>query len=330
MLLAGDIGGTNTRLALYGPDGPARLERTVANREFPDFEAALARFLAEASSTPPSAAALAVAGPVLGGRVRMTNIGWTLEEATLSRVLGGSPVRLLNDLEAAAYGVLHLQRDELRTLAEGAPPPRGNVAVIGAGTGLGEALLTWCGDSPIVIASEGGHADFAPHDATEFALLEWLRRSHPHASWEHVLSGPGLVSIYCFLRDSGRGDEPADLRARIDAAIEPALVITRSALAGEFPLCVRTLEIFVRAYGAEAGNLALKGMSLAGVYVTGGIAPDVLVGSWAQLFVRAFVDKGRYADLMRRIPVRVVLSEKASLVGACAVARRVGRPVRAA
>jgi glucokinase len=323
-ILAGDIGGTNTRLALYGPDGPARFERTMPNREFPHFDAALVRFLAEAGAQPPSAAALAVAGPVLDGRVRMTNIGWTLEETALSRVLGGCPVRLLNDLEAAGYGVLHLPADELRVLAEGTRPSRANVAIIGAGTGLGEALLTWCGNVPRVIASEGGHADFAPRDATEFALLEWLGRSHQHVSWEHVLSGPGLVWLYEFLRDTGRGEEPRALRARLDAAVEPALVITQSALAGEFPICVRTLEIFVRAYGAEAGNLALKGMTLAGVYVTGGIAPDVLVGPWAERFMRAFVDKGRYADLMRRIPVQVVLCEKAPLVGACAVARASG------
>jgi len=254
----------------------------------------------------------------------MTNIGWTLEEAPLSRELGGGPVRLLNDLEAAAYGVLHLPRDEFRVLAEGAGIRRGNLGVIGAGTGLGEALLTWCADVPLVIASEGGHADFAPHDATEFALVEWLGRSHTHVSWEHVLSGPGILWLYEFLRDTGRGDEPPELRARIQAALEPAMVITRSALAAEFPICVRALEIFVRAYGAEAGNLALKGMTLAGVYVTGGIAPDVLTGAWAERFMHAFVDKGRYAELMRRIPVRVVLCEKASLVGACAVARALG------
>ena len=320
-ILAGDIGGSNTRLALYGPDGPALFERTLANREFPHFDAALTAFLIAAGRPTPSAAALAVAGPVLDGQVRMTNIGWTLAEDVLSRALGGCPVRLLNDLEAAAYGVLHLPPDELRVLAEGTPAQRGNVAVIGAGTGLGEALLTWYGDRPLAIASEGGHADFAPRDATELAYVEWLARSHQHVSWEHVLSGPGIVWVYEFLRDTGRADEPAALRARIVSAVEPAVVITKSALADEHPICVRTLELFVRAYGAEAGNLALTGMTLGGVYVTGGIAPDVLSGRWAERFMHAFVDKGRYAELLRRIPVRVVLCEKASLVGACAVAR---------
>ena len=320
MILAGDIGGTNTRLAL-GDDGATALERSFANRDFPSFDAALARFLAEAGGPAISAAALAVAGPVFDGRVAMTNIGWTLDESALSRALGGAPMRLLNDLEAAAYGVLHLSREDFRVLAPVPHAHRGNVAVIGAGTGLGEALLTWCGDAPLVIPSEGGHTDFAPRDATEIALLEWLGRTHAHVSWEHVLSGPGMAAIYEFLRDTARAEEPPSLRARLAGSVQPAVLISESALAGEFPICVRTLEIFVRAYGAEAGNLALKGMTLGGVYVTGGIAPDVLDGPWAERFMQAFVDKGRYADVQRRIPVRVVVSEKAPLAGARAVAR---------
>jgi glucokinase len=320
MILAGDIGGTNTRLALYEAEAAIRLDRTLPNREFPHFDAVLSRFLAEGGHPSLTAAALAVAGPVMEGRVRMTNLGWVLEEAALSAALGGAPVRLLNDLEAAAYGVLRLAPDELRVLADGRPLARGNVAVIGAGTGLGEALLTWFGDSPVAIASEGGHADFAPRDATEVALLEWLGRTREHVSWEHVVSGPGLVWLYEFLRDTGRGEEPAGLQARIAAAVEPAVVIASAGIAGEFPICVRALEVFARAYGAEAGNLALKGLALGGVYVAGGIAPSVLDGPWRDVFMRSFVDKGRYAELMRRIPVRVVLGERASLVGAATVA----------
>jgi glucokinase len=321
-ILAGDIGGTNTRLAIHDAGGAVRTARTLPNRDFAHLHSALAHFLGAADPPRIEAAAFAVAGPVLDGRVRMTNIGWSLDAAALSGALGGCPVRLLNDLEAAAYGVLHLPPDELRVLGAGEPaPPRGNVGVIGAGTGLGEALLTWCGAAPHAIASEGGHADFAPRDATEFALVEWLGRTDPHVSWEDVVSGPGIVSVYRFLRDSGRGNEPADLRARLDAAVEPAQVITRHALAGDVPICVRTLETFVRAYGAEAGNLALTGMTLGGVFVTGGIAPGVLTGRFGELFMRAFVDKGRYTALMQRIPVRVVLCERASLVGAHAVAR---------
>ncbi len=324
MILAGDIGGTNTRLALYGPDGDVVVEGALANRDFATFDAALARFLDDAKRPAISSAALAVAGPIFDGRVAMTNIGWTLEEAALSGPLGGARIRLLNDLEAAAYGIVTLPDDDFRTLAPGTPVRRGNVAICGAGTGLGEALLTWDGDTPVAMATEGGHADFAPSNETEFALLEWLRRTRAHVSWEHVVSGPALVWIYEFFRDTGRAEEPPALRASLDAATAPAIVITRSALAEESPICVRTLELFVRAYGAEAGNLALKSNAFGGVYLTGGIAPDVLTGRWADAFMRAFTAKGRYENFMRRIPVRLVLCEKAPLLGARAVARAAG------
>lgn len=323
MILAGDIGGTNTRLALYAPDAPEpRHQWSFANREFPHLHAALVRFLDQAGAPAVRAAALAAAGPVFDGVVRMTNLDWVLEEPALSATLGGARVRLLNDLEAAAYGVVELPATELRTLADPPVAGRRSLAVIAAGTGLGEALIVWHGDTPIVVASEGGHADFAPRDETEIALLAWLGRSRTHVSWEHVLSGPGILWTYEFLRDTGRADEPAALRERIAAAVEPAVVITQAALAGEAPICVRTLEIFVRAYGAEAGNLALKGLATGGVYVAGGIAPDVLDGPWRERFLQGFVEKGRYTDFMRRIPVRVVLCERASLVGARAVAAR--------
>jgi glucokinase len=323
MILAGDIGGTHTRLTLVDPDGAAAVvDRVLPNREFANFETALARFLADAGATRVVSAALAVAGPVIGGTVRMTNLGWTFDERVLSGVLGGARVRLLNDLEAAAHGVLELPPTDFRVLAAGEPGAGGNVAVIAAGTGLGEALLGWHGDTPVAIASEGGHADFGPRDETEIALLQWLGRTRRHVSWEHVVSGPGIRWTYEFLRDSGRADEPPALGARLATAVEPGIVITQAALAGEFPICVRTLEMFARAYGAEAGNLALKGMALGGVYVAGGIAPDVLDGRWADGFMEAFVAKGRYEELMRRIPVRIALSENASLVGAAAVARR--------
>jgi glucokinase len=323
MILAGDVGGTNTRFALHEPGSTApRFEWSVANREFPNFEAALLQCLDRAGGPTVTSAAFAVAGPVVDGVVTMTNLGWRLDGTTLSATLGGARVRLLNDLEAAAHGVVELPPEDLRVLADPPTTARRNVAVIAAGTGLGEALLAWQGDTPVAIPSEGGHADFAPRDETEIALLAWLGRTRDHVSWEHVLSGPGIVSTYEFLRDTGRAVEPPDLRERLTAAVEPAIVITRAALAGGPAICVRTLEIFVRAYGAEAGNLALKGLALGGVYVAGGIAPDVLDGAWRDRFMQGFVEKGRYAGFMRRIPVRVVLCENASLVGARIVASR--------
>jgi len=257
----------------------------------------------------------------------MTNLGWSLDEETLRDALGGIPVRLLNDLEAAAHGVLGLPSGDLRILTPGAPAPgaparRGNLAVVAAGTGLGEAMLTWHDDVPVVIASEGGHADFAPRDETETALAAWLSRHDPHVSCEDVISGPAILRIHQFLRETGRADEPAALRARLNAAPEPSTVLTRAGIDAEFPICVRALEIFAGAYGAEAGNLALKGFALGGVYVAGGIAPELLEGRFAARFMDAFVAKGRYADFMRRIPVRVVVCGRASLVGATAVGRR--------
>jgi glucokinase len=316
MFLSGDIGGTHTRLLLSGGDGAPPVDRSLMNREFPSFDAALARFLDDAGRPPVTSAAIAVAGPVLGGHVRMTNLGWSLDERVLSAALGGARVRLLNDLEAAAYGVTALSEADVRTIALGEPRPGGNVAVIAAGTGLGEALLAWHDETPVAIASEGGHADFAPRDATDVALLEFLAARYGHVSWERVLSGPGIANVYEFLRDTGREEEPGDLAVELAGAVEPSIIVTRAALAGEHPICVRALEIFLRAYGAEAGNLALKGLALGGVYVAGGIAPRLLDGHWCDLFMEAFVAKGRYVDMLRRVPVRVVLSERASLLGA--------------
>ena len=322
-ILAGDIGGTHTRLLLADArDAPPSLEREFLNRDFPDFGAALARFLVEAGGPRVTSAAFAVAGPVAGGTVRMTNLGWTFDERVLSGALGGARVRLLNDLEAAAYGVLVLPPESFRALASPAASALGNVVVIAAGTGLGEALVGWHGDVPVALASEGGHADFAPQDATEVALRDWLGRTRTHVSWEHVVSGPAIRWTYEFLRDTGRADEPPALRARLAESPDASVAIARAAVAGEFPICVRTLETFVRAYGGEAGNLALKGLALGGVYVAGGIAPDVLDGRWADLFMERFVAKGRYERFMRGIPVRIVLSGEASLAGATAFARR--------
>jgi glucokinase len=323
MIVAGDIGGTHTRLVLHDDGGgPVRREQTFLNGAFPGFEAALGRFLDEAGRPQVTSAAFAVAGTVLGGHVRMTNLGWSFDEQALARALGGARVRLLNDLEAAAYGVPLLPAEELRTIAMGRPSTRGNFAVIAAGTGLGEAIVTWHGETPIGIASEGGHADFAPRDETDVALFQWLAAQRSHVSWEAVVAGPSIVKIYEFLRDTGREQEPAALRDELAAAPQPSVVITRAGIADVHPICVHVLDVFVRAYGAEAGNLALKCLALGGIYIAGGIAPHLLEGRWSDRFMEAFVDKGRYTELLRTIPVRIVLSERASLVGAAAVASR--------
>lgn len=322
MLLAGDIGGTHTRLALFAPDGAPGPERTFLNRDLTDLASGAHALLEAAGSPRVIAAALAIAGPVLDGRVQMTNLDWVLDERELGETLGGARVRLLNDLEAAAYGVLGLPPEELRALEPGRPSDHGNLGVIAAGTGLGTALLAWNGDVPVAIASEGGHVDFAPRDALESALHAWLAARYGHVSIERVVSGPGLVHDLEFLHESGRGEMPAALRDRLATATDPGAEISRAALAGEFPICVRALEVFVDAYGAAAGNLALVGLTTGGLYVAGGIAPHVLVGRWGDRFLEAFRAKGRYRDLLARVPVSVVVSERAALAGARAVAMR--------
>jgi len=321
VILAGDIGGTRTRLVLGDAGGPLGDERIFSNVDFEGPEGVIRRFLDDAGNPRVLAAAFGAAGPVLEGRIKMTNLDWQLDAAALSEALGGAKVRLLNDLEAAAYGVIELPDAELRTIAMGTALPRGNVAVIAAGTGLGETLVGWHEDTPVALASEGGHADFAPRDELDVALYEWLARSSGHVSWEAVVSGPGIVRVYEFLRDSGREEEPPELRRSLAIAKEPSMVVTSAGIAAEHLICVRALEIFSRSYGAEAGNLALKGLTFGGIYVAGGIAARLLEGRWSDLFMEAFVAKGRKTDLLRRIPVRVVTGE-AALAGAAAVARR--------
>jgi glucokinase len=325
MILASDIGGTKTVLALYETQGEALravVEQTYANHDFPSYAALLDGFLAAAGVQRCDAACFAVAGPVLDGMVRMANLPWVFEAAALGRRLGTERVRLLNDLEAAAYGMLHLAPEEFCTLHPGAATGRrGNLGLIAAGTGLGEALLFWDGAHHHPLATEGGHADFAPQSDDEIDLLRYLRTAFGHVSCERVLSGPGLVNVYRFLRDSGRGGEPAALGARI-AAGDPAGVIATAGLAGEFPICVAALDLFTSLYGAAAGNLALRGFTRGGLYVGGGIAPKILPKLTDGRFVAAYLAKGRFADFLRDIPVAVALNSKAPLIGAAYFARR--------
>lgn len=223
-------------------------------------------------------------------------------------------VKLLNDLQAAAYGMLHLEPTELCVLQPGLQR-KGNIVVIAAGTGLGEAMLYWDGEQHHPLASEGGHADFAPRTDQEVELLAYLRREFGRVSYERLLSGPGFFTIYRFLRDSGFAPEPAWLRERI-AQGDPSAVVSQVGLAGEHPLCTQTLDLFTSIYGAEAGNLALKALALGGVYVGGGIAPKILPKLRDGTFIRAFTEKGRLAELMRTIAVKVALDPRAPLIGA--------------
>ena len=269
------------------------------------------------------AACFGVAGPVIDGRAQITNLPWTLDEAALAKRTSAARVKLLNDLEATAYGVIFLHDDERSVLNTGATPRRtGHIAVIAAGTGLGEALLYYDGTHYHPIASEGGHADFAPRTDEEIELLRYLRASlKGHVSYERLLSGPGIYNIYCFLRDTRYAVEPAWLAEKLGSG-DPSATIAANGLSGADPLCVKTLDLFANIYGAEAGNLALKGLALGGVFVAGGIAPKVLPALRNGSFMRGFTDKGRFANLVERLPVNVSLNPRTALLGAAHFALR--------
>jgi len=323
MILAGDIGGTKTVIGLFEQAGDrlqAVREETFPSKSYATLEAILDRFLGGGSRPALRSACFGVAGPVIEGRSKTTNLPWELDEPTLEKALQIPRAKLLNDLEAAAYGMLHLDPTDLCVLQPGLKR-QGNIAVIAAGTGLGQAILYWDGAHHHPIASEGGHADFAPHTDSEMELLIYLRREFGHVSCERLLSGPGLFNIYRFLRDSGDATEPEWLRQRI-AQGDPGTVISQTGLAGEHPLCTRALDLFISVYGTEAGNLALKALSVGGVYIGGGIAPKILPRLQDGAFVRAFTDKGRLSDLMRSIEVKVALNPRAPLIGAAHYALR--------
>jgi glucokinase len=322
VILAGDVGGTKTALALFERRDDALVlarEAALPSREFPTFEDVVARFLADPPRPAIEAACFGVAGPVVDGRSVTTNLPWHLDEAALEASIPAPRVRLLNDVEATGYGVLTLPPAALEPLQRGAAR-QGNMALIAAGTGLGEALLIWDGQRHLVVASEGGHADFAPRTDLEMELLRSLRKEVGRVSYERVLSGPGLFNIYRFLRDTGGAPEPSWLSAQLERG-DPSAVVSEIGLARGHPLCVQALDVFASIYGAEAGNLALTALAVGGVFVGGGIAPKIRAKLADGTFATAFNDKGRFAELMASIPVWLVLEPRAALLGAAEVAR---------
>jgi len=330
VILGGDIGGTHTRLALFADDGQRLAdhpEREYPSREHAGLDAIALQFLRD-TGVRPAAACFGVAGPVRNGRSVATNLPWIIDAAELGRVLGMS-TWVINDLEALAWGLTALRREELALLSPGASGATGNAAVVAAGTGLGEAGLYWDGRQHRPFATEGGHASFAPSDDVEVELLRWLeRRFAEHVSWERVVSGPGLVSLYEFLRDTGRGQEPPWLAEAIRTG-DPGAAITAAALDGRSPLAAAALDRFVSLYGHESGNFALKTMATGGVYLGGGIAPRILPKLRDGTFLRGFLDKGRMRPLLEAMPVNVVLNDQAGLLGAGRCAARAvadGRP----
>jgi glucokinase len=317
MILAGDIGGTHSRLAFFAWDG-ARLksvvEETYASREYTNLETIVKKFVSS-HDLPVDVVCFGVAGPVKNGRSEAINLAWIVDARELTHELHVETVKLLNDLEAFAYGIAMLAPEDLVLLNPGAPDASGNAAVIAAGTGLGEAGLYWDGQQHRPFACEGGHTSFAPSDSLQMELLDFLMREFGHISWERILSGPGLHNIYRFLRDTGRGEAPAWLTREMHQH-DPSAVISQAALAGTSALCRQALDLFVSLYGAEAGNLALKIMATAGVYVGGGIAPKIIKKLTDSTFMQAFVAKGRLKPLLQEVPVHVIMNDKTALLGA--------------
>jgi glucokinase len=319
LILAGDVGGTKTQLGLFKHSAGALelvREHRYATADFKSLEAVCADFLGAGAAV--NAACVGVPGPIIDGRGHATNVPWELSSALLSLALNGAPVRLLNDLAAIAYGMVHLKPNEFTVLhrAEN-PPAHGNIAVIAAGTGLGESSLVWedSQNKYYAVASEGGHSDFAPHGAEQIDLLRFLTAEFGHVSYERVLSGPGLTNIYRFLRRESGVEEPAWLRDEI-AKGDHAAAVSEAAIAGRDPVCVHALTMFCDIYGSEAANLALKVLALGGVYLGGGIAPKILPMLTSGAFVKGFLAKGRLNEILKRIEVRVSLNPAAGLLGA--------------
>ena len=321
MILAGDVGGTKVDLALYDfINGKLKYTRDKVFRakDYSGLEDIVKEFLGGDKVT---AACFGVPGPVRDGRLRLTNLPWTLDSRELSAGLGIDHVFLINDLEANGYGIAELTPEQIYTLSDGDPSQIGNRALIAAGTGLGEGLLIWNGRTHIPYPSEGGHGDYAPRNEDEIDLLRFLKEKYNgRVSFERVVAGMGLTSIYEFLREVRGMEEPQWLTEQLAAAHDINSVITENALSAKSEICEKALDMFVSAYGAEAGNLALKVLSVGGLYIGGGIAPRIVEKLKDGTFIKAFTDKGRLSQLLINMPVRIILEPRAAQMGAAAYA----------
>ncbi|MCS6773450.1 MAG: glucokinase [Anaerolineae bacterium] len=322
-ILAGDIGGTKTLLAVYSPeDGlhrPVR-EATYPSANYPDLESIVRAFLADAA-LPIHSAAFGVAGPVMSGKARITNLPWSLDEQTLRDRLGLPRLRLINDLQAIAAAVPFLRPEDLVLLNDVPPNPHGPIGVVAPGTGLGEAFVLWVEGRYRPFPSEGGHADFAPGNELESDLLRYLQRKFGRASYERVCSGIGIPNVYAFLRDGAYYQESPYVAEQLQSASDPTPVIIANAMADSpDPLCAKVMEIFASVLAAKAGNLALTIIATGGIYLGGGIPPRILPLLQRESFMNTFRYKGRLSALMMQIPVRVILNTRAGLFGAAQVA----------
>jgi glucokinase len=317
LVLAGDIGGSKTNLGLFrrGKTRPIpEVIETYRSREAPNLESIIEKFL-DKHRPSVSNACLGIAGPVINGRSKTTNLPWDVSEVRIRKRFGWSTVRLINDLTATALSIPLLSGRETVSLSKAKSRKSMNIGIVAPGTGLGKALLIFDSGRYIPVSSEGGHVGFSPSNETEMELWRYLHHRYGHVSEERILSGPGLVNIYSCLKESGRQKEPAWLAKRMEE-MEPARAIGETAINLKTPLCLQALNIFVSVLGAVAGNLALTAMTTGGVYLAGGIPAKILPKLTENIFMRSFTNKGRYKRILEKIPVRVVLNDKAALLGA--------------
>jgi len=310
MILAGDIGGTHTRLALFDK-GKQLTEKKFSSQNYQDLESIVDEFL-QSHKQKIRAACFGIAGPVREGRCQATNLPWVVDAAHMSQRLKIPNIHIINDLESNAYGLRMLKKEELFCLNVG-KPQKGNQALIAAGTGLGEAGLYWDGKEHRPFACEGGHTDFGPRNAMEMELLAYLAKKYGHVSYERIVSGPGIHTLYQFLIETKR----EKFSPQVEAAGDPSAVISQS----QDPACTRAMDWFLSLYGAEAGNLALKFLSLGGLFIGGGIAPHLIDKFKSGSFLPSFVDKGRFKSLLESIPIWIVLNDDAALLGAAYYAK---------
>jgi len=322
VILAGDIGGTKTLLALFDSSRRCVTRQQFASAEFETFDDLLRVFLQSKSVNGLQSICLGVAGPIVDGDCNTTNLPWCLRKQKIAAISGVENVVLLNDLQATAWGVLSLSEQDFIELNTDADSKKGNIAILAAGTGLGEAIISWDGAKNHVLSTEGGHTDFAPTDELEIELLRYLKRKYAgHVSYERVVSGMGLVNIYEFLKSKGFLPVSAETE-QLMTMQDKAAVISAKSQAGEDELCIKTTQMFCRCYGAEAGNLALKTLSYGGVVLAGGIAAKNLSLIKQGEFMRAFMSKGRYQQVLQNMSVKVCVNHEAALIGAAEYARK--------
>ncbi len=321
-ILAGDIGGTKTAVGIFTrkDDRPeASVVETFDSRNVDGLESIIDRFLQDHPEDIQregiQAACFGVAGPVDQGRCKATNLPWVITEDSIQDRFGWKQVRLINDLTAVGYGVPLLNKEEIQELNAGEPSERGNLGLIAPGTGLGMSQLVWCGEGYMPLASEGGHVDFGPNDPEDISLWEYLRKKFGHVSPERIVSGPGLMNVYEWLKSTGKYEEPGWLQTDLEKG-DPAKIISKAAMAGKARICEAALERFMMVFGAVAGNLALIGMTRGGMYLGGGIPAKILPKFEEEAFMRSFTAKGRFEELMTRIPVYIILNHQIGLMGA--------------